>query len=156
MGVLYVHHIRKKEKGYYECKINKKPILLHRFIYEQCFGFIEEGLIVRHKCDNACCINPEHLEVGTHKDNLNDSYLRSRRKPVFGEKHPSAKLTEKDVIEIIKELEKGESIPTLAKKYGVGKTAIYDIKKGNKWKHLTNEEGLKTEWKKRWGVEYPI
>ena len=44
-----------------------------------------KGLVVRHKCDNPRCINPEHLEIGTHKDNSQDAINRNRVSR--GEKH---------------------------------------------------------------------
>ena len=130
---------KKKPKGYFNCNTT----LLHRFVYEECFGIIPKGYLIRHKCDNRYCINPEHLEIGTHLDNSKDMYSRKRQYHRFGIDHPSAKLTEKDVIEIMKELKNGAATNKLAKKYKVGETAIYDIKKGNKWKHLTNKEEFK-------------
>ena len=133
----------KRLKGYYNYRPNGIPTLLHRFVYEECYGPIGEGLLVRHKCDNRYCINPEHLEIGTHADNMKDMYTRKRQRHYYGQEHPAAKLTEKDVIEILKYLEKGVSGYKLAEKYGVGKTAIFDIKEGNKWKHLTNKEDFK-------------
>jgi HNH endonuclease len=53
-------------------RVGSKVISAARFVYEECFGEVPEGLLVRHKCDNAYCINPEHLEIGTHQDNMND------------------------------------------------------------------------------------
>lgn len=53
-------------------------IRMHRFIYEEMFGAIEDNLIVLHDCDNRKCINPEHLRVGTFADNNNDRNKRGR------------------------------------------------------------------------------
>tara|TARA_R110000782_G_C14622881_1_gene393473 strand:+ start:148 stop:639 length:492 start_codon:yes stop_codon:yes gene_type:complete len=46
----------------------------HRYVWQQLNGDIEEGLVVRHKCHNRACCNPDHLELGTHKENYHDSY----------------------------------------------------------------------------------
>lgn len=52
----------------------------HRVSYELAKGLIEDGLVIRHICDNKQCCNPEHLESGTIKDNAQDYLLRSQRK----------------------------------------------------------------------------
>src|SRR5690625_2112983 len=62
---------------------------VHRFVYKQCFGDIPNGLMVRHKCDNKLCINPEHLILGTHQDNMNDAWERDRF--AYGEAQPHNK-----------------------------------------------------------------
>jgi hypothetical protein len=50
----------------------------HRVAYLEMVGPVPAGLEVRHKCDNPPCVNPEHLEVGTHKDNMQDKVKRGR------------------------------------------------------------------------------
>jgi hypothetical protein len=47
-------------------------------MYEQCFGPIPEGQVVRHSCDTPLCINPEHLILGTFLDNIQDKVDRGR------------------------------------------------------------------------------
>ena len=51
----------------------------HRFFYQHHKGPIPEGLLIRHKCDTPACVNPDHLEPGTHKDNSNDRIVRGRQ-----------------------------------------------------------------------------
>ena len=70
-------------EGYAKIKINMITYGIHRLVLEEKLGrklnkFPKE--ITRHKCDNPCCINPEHLEIGTIKDNSNDMVERGRHK----------------------------------------------------------------------------
>lgn len=53
----------------------------HRVSYEMKYGPIPVGMIVRHKCDNPNCVNPNHLEIGTQKDNMQDASKRGRLSP---------------------------------------------------------------------------
>jgi len=123
------HKIR--SDGYAQLFIENKLTLAHRFVYEQCFEEIPEGLVVRHTCDNRACINPEHLELGTHIDNMGDMVLRGRS--MRGQNHTNASLTEEDVLNIrASELTQKE----LGQKYGVNFSTIGKIKRREKWKHI--------------------
>lgn len=53
----------------------------HRIAYERTYGEIPPGLLIRHTCDNPGCVRPEHLILGTHKDNAEDRRLRGRMPP---------------------------------------------------------------------------
>ena len=55
-------------------------LLAHRVAYELYIGPIPEGLHVRHTCDNPPCCNPDHLRVGTQRDNYDDAVSRGRTK----------------------------------------------------------------------------
>lgn len=62
----------------------------HRAIYEMFVGPIPDGLHVLHSCDNPACINPRHLRVGTHQENIGDKVARGRSRP--GTLSPNSKL----------------------------------------------------------------
>lgn len=66
------------EHGYGRFRINTKKVLAHRASYEIFIEKIPKGLLVCHKCDNPRCINPEHLWVGTDKDNVRDAMSKNR------------------------------------------------------------------------------
>lgn len=130
-----ISHKPGSRNGYRVIINHNKRIYLHRFVYEQMFGEIPDGLLIRHKCDNPACINPEHLETGTHADNMRDMVERGRHVSLYGSKNPRAKLTENDVKKI-KKLIPTCSERNLAKQFGVSRTCIRLIKSGKKWKHV--------------------
>ena len=72
-------------KGYPQHYFERsKPISAHRLSYTLYKGGIPTGLLVRHKCDTKCCVNPDHLVVGTHKQNTAD--MVGRRRQISGNK----------------------------------------------------------------------
>jgi hypothetical protein len=104
-------------------------------------GIIPKGKQVCHSCDNRKCTNPEHLWIGTAKDNAQDREIKGRSNntppPVKrGSSNGNSSLDESSVVEIKRLLKEGESLAEIARKYGVTKTGIYHIKKGNCWKHI--------------------
>lgn len=107
----------------------------HRHAYEKAKGQIPEGMLVRHKCDNRSCVNPEHLEVGTNIDNMRDMVERGRS--AKGSRHSQSKFTEQQVKEI-RSLKKREGISNVAisKIYGVHRTCIDKIIRRYNWKHI--------------------
>lgn len=104
--------------------------LAHRRAYEDAYGPIPKGLIVRHKCDVPRCVNVDHLELGTNQDNTDDMYRRGRA-PV-GERHGNHKLTEVDALLIRASDERGV---VLADRFGVSQATISEIRRGVSWRH---------------------
>ena len=100
------------------------------------FGEIPDGLVVRHKCDNRLCINPEHLELGTVRDNVLDMVKRGRHKSQRGSNNNLAKLNEDDVSKIKALLKRIKRIVYIASMFNVSSSTICDIRAGRTWGHL--------------------
>jgi hypothetical protein len=111
-------------------------IMVHRFSYELHHGQIPDGTLVCHRCDTPKCVNPDHLFLGTHKDNTNDMDAkgRSRRVVSRGERHPRVKLSGDDVVAI--RSRSSESLADLSREYGVTPQAIYRIRNRLVWTHI--------------------
>ena len=120
--------------GYGHMKVNHKDVGAHRLSYMESFGPIPAGLLVRHKCDNPPCINPEHLELGTQWDNSQDEINRGRS--LTGSRNPAAHLSEEDVVHIRSALASGRASRSLAVEYGVGDSTISRIKRGTHWRGI--------------------
>jgi hypothetical protein len=112
---------------------SKKQIYAHRLSWCLFNGGILGGMLVLHKCDNPSCVNPEHLFLGSHKDNAIDRESKGRGNRPIGENNPSAKLTNKDVCEIRESCDEGDSISRIAERYGVTQKCIYDIRSNRTW-----------------------
>lgn len=92
------------------------------------------GAVVRHACDNPGCVNPDHLTVGTQRDNIADRQQRARQ--ARGSKNGRAKLTEEQVIEIRRSAKEGVKPSQLAHSFCISTYVISDILRGKTWKHL--------------------
>lgn len=110
----------------------------HRVAYCQAHGLLPEdieGTIIRHKCDNRACINPDHLEPGSHADNMRG--MVERRRSARGARNSKAKLTPEQVIEIrrlfIPQSTEYGSV-ALSRVYGVSNSTINRIVRGLYWK----------------------
>lgn len=83
--------------------------------------------MLRHACDNRSCVNPSHLTVGTHKENMRDLTSRDRQ---------ASKLTVPDVRRIKQQIANGARNVDLAREYDVAPNTIRSIRLGRNWKHV--------------------
>lgn len=111
------------------------PKLAHRISWELFRGPLTAEQHVCHKCDNPCCVNPEHLFVGDPAANCADKIEKGRMRYGVsrGEKHGRAKLTEAQIREI--RASPGPS-RIIAEKYGVSGRQVRDIRAGRVWRHV--------------------
>lgn len=125
------------KNGYGCFAIGRHRISSHRMAYE--IGHkkrITGNLLVRHKCDNKICVNPNHLETGTHKDNSQDMVKRGRARNgcQAGEMNGNAKL-DAGQVEVIKNLiAEGLTNKLIAQKVGVSHSMISRIKLEKNWR----------------------
>jgi hypothetical protein len=103
----------------------------HRVSYEQKFGPIPKDKFALHTCDIKCCVNPDHIFLGTQKENMEDKVYKNRQ--AKGEKHGMHKLTEPQAVEIKSSIKMPMD---LAKEFNCSVTTIRQIKSGLYWKHL--------------------
>lgn len=97
---------------------------------------IPEGIEVCHTCDNPLCVNPKHLFLGTHKQNMEDMKAKGRSyKPsLYGEENAASKLTKQQVSDIRQAYVSGRgSASTLAAQYGVEDSTIQHIVHNKTW-----------------------
>ena len=125
------------------CRIPRVPAEgAHRSAWILYKGPIPDGLHVLHHCDNRLCVNPDHLFLGTHTDNMRDAAAKGRlswnsiekpRNLPRGILHHGSKLTEQDVIEI---RSKKMSQEKLARKFGVSRKTVQRVQYRKNWTHL--------------------
>ena len=120
-------------KGYGQLRINWKLRYAHRVSYELYRGKIPEGMYVCHRCDNRKCVNPDHLWLGTQKDNLQDMMLKGRR-VYLSENSPTAKLSIEQVRKIKMLLVDGLKCSVISRMMKVSRYSVNDIKLGKTWK----------------------
>jgi hypothetical protein len=120
------------ENGYGMLIVNKKSCTTHRLAWKIFKGEIPNGMCVLHKCDVRCCVNPDHLFLGTYADNNKDCKAKGRH--TKGSMMGTAKLTEEQVASI---RSSRNTQKQLAAQYGVSQSLISLILVGKIWKHVT-------------------
>lgn len=99
-------------------------------------GEIPMGMIVCHTCDNRQCTNPDHLWLGTHKENTQDKIKKGRSNTPKGEQLKVSKINAEQVLEIRKHLENRLTCSEIGRQYGISRKIISRIKNGETWKHV--------------------
>jgi hypothetical protein len=130
---LWIGH--KIRRGYGQLRaFNRQRWQAHRLSWLLHYGEIPDGKWVLHRCDNPSCVNPHHLFLGTHDDNVADKVSKNRQ--MRGTKCHTHKLTERDVARIRSLLQSKVSYQKIATQFKVTKSNIYAIKHQQTWKHV--------------------
>lgn len=121
--------------GYGRTSLRRKDVLAHRFFYENLKGPIPPGKWALHKCDTRSCVNPDHITLGTPRENTQEAIQRGRWRPPTGEAHGNAKLTAQDV-RAIRAAPGRTSRKALAEQFGVSTGTIGDVLRGRGWRSV--------------------
>jgi hypothetical protein len=121
--------VNNKNRPYFTCEGKKH--LVYRLVYELVKGEELGNLMVRHKCDNSICCNPNHLEKGDHQENMNDMKERERH----GLPHHTVRAIRKlarDYPDL--------SHKSIADRYGLGRSTVTEIINRDNYQHVKDEE----------------
>src|SRR5689334_20332193 len=120
--------------GYGQINVAHNIQTAHRLSWEIANGPIPNGMCVLHRCDVRSCVNPQHLFLGTHADNVVDKVSKDRHQ--YGERSPLAKLTEADVIAIRNAPRYPGFGIDLARRYGISPQNVCNIRHQRGWNHV--------------------
>ncbi len=126
-GAVIVH-------GYGNLRIRDDNTAAHRMSWELAYGPVPEGLWVLHRCDVKLCVRPDHLFLGTHRDNMND--MKAKGRQAAGIRHPAAKLTIEAVLTIRCGAHDAAARAELAQINGVSVSTVKAIQNGRLWRHV--------------------
>lgn len=120
--------------------LNGTYMKAHRASYILHIGGIPDGACVCHKCDTPLCVNPEHLFIGSKRDNAIDMVTKGRggqsKNPPRGDRRVDSKLTQEKVLDIRKRCSEGQSQSSVGKLYGIAQSAVCKIVNRIRWSHV--------------------
>ena len=122
------------KNGYGRLKIDGYMVFAHRAAFAHFVGPIPNALYACHTCDNRACVNPEHIFIGTHGENMNDRNSKGRQARVRGEANGNSVVTKSEASQIMamKGVFKQREI---AATFGVSRSLVAHIHSGRTWSH---------------------
>ena len=126
------------QNKYAQINLNGRTWYASRVVWFSEYGLFDENLDVLHKCDNPFCVNPRHLFLGTHADNMRDRDSKNRgvTPRLRGEQSPNAKLCDADIPELFKLRRQGLTYRQIGIKFDISVAAVCDIFKNRHWRHV--------------------
>jgi len=125
---------------------NKYEIFAHRYAMVVFGGKDPDHMLVMHTCDNRLCVNPEHLRLGTNRDNINDKVRKNRQARNVGSQNGTARYCETDIVEMKRLHSQGVTATEIAKRYNTNTTHICRILSGKIWSHVTADYNVMQSW----------
>ena len=129
-------------RGYGKIGNKDKSAESHRVSWELHRGPVPDGLCVLHRCDNRKCVRPDHLFLGTNKENMDDKVAKGRQARPKGEANGQAKLRESDIL-AIREMHRRHKRRArvarglnrfLSRWFGVATQTVYEAACGTTWR----------------------
>jgi hypothetical protein len=120
-----------QKDGYGHFHEGRVGVVAHRYSYELAKGSIPAGMKLLHTCDVRACVNPDHLKLGTQKDNVMDAVSKGRH--CHGVTHGMAKYTAQQIYEVKALLGIGLPPKQVSQETGVKLPTVYDIRLGRAW-----------------------
>jgi hypothetical protein len=118
-----------------------KTVRTHRLSYAFHNDVDPSDKCVCHTCDNPRCINPKHLFLGTHKENMEDMVVKGRAAPQIGEANAFSKLSSDSVKDIVEAIIVGRGNTDISEVYGVSHCTVSNIRTGKTWAAFTASLG---------------
>lgn len=127
--IVWLGHLN--NMGYGRLSVNGSMQYAHRASYELAHGKIQSGMNVLHRCDEPTCVNPDHLFLGSHADNVADKVRKGRQ--LKGSKVGGSKLTEA----LARKIKRSKiGVNETARRMGLSPMTVSLIRNGKTWKHI--------------------
>lgn len=129
----------RRQDGYGQFKHQGQNFYAHRVVLMVSTGrVLAPGEVTRHRCDNPPCVNPAHLQVGTHADNMRDKVERGRS--TAREANGNAVLTAELVAQARRRVRAGETATAVADSLAVNMGTLHQAVRGTNWPGVVNGE----------------